>query len=109
MREFDNTDPKSKNTNQHHFVGRRLHGNRVRYYDMMYMNMLGMRYKDIARKTGYSHSWVKHLFARNGNIMKMARGEYKYESKTTFPKGMEWVKNYKKLSPEDLFRPVNLE
>ncbi len=38
----------------------------TKYYDMFMYRLMGLTYEQIAEKTGYSHSWVRALFAKGG-------------------------------------------
>lgn len=56
------------------------------YYDMLYLKFMGLDYKQIAERTGYSYDWVKHLFAKGGVL---------YDLHT------QWLETAKKNSMED--------
>lgn len=40
----------------------------ARYYEMFALRMLGVDYQTIATKTGYTYSWVRHVFAKGGAL-----------------------------------------
>lgn len=50
------------------------------YYDMFAYRLLGLTYKDIAEKTGYSHGFVRTLFSK-GNVIYNFWREYVQEKK----------------------------
>ncbi len=44
------------------------------YYDMFYLRLLGLTYKQIAEKTEYSESHIRRLFAENGALHDLWQG-----------------------------------
>ena len=36
------------------------------YYEMFYLRLMGLTYGQIAEKTGYNQSYIKHIFAKGG-------------------------------------------
>lgn len=56
------------------------------YYEMLYLRFMGLTYDQIAKKTNYSHSRVRALFAKNGVLHDLYR---------------EWLETAKKNSMEE--------
>src|SRR6185503_12597804 len=95
---YKNTN-QTQTTKQHPYVGYR-HSPKMKHHDMIALYLYGLRYRQIALQTGYSHSWVKHLFATNGKVREMIRGLSNKTAKD-LPRDYEWMAGYKKVTDEE--------
>jgi len=94
-----NKTPNTDDTKRHPNV-RRRYSEKKQHFDMMKLHLYGVKYKQIALATGYSYSWVKHLFARGGKVKEMLNALANKAPKE-LPRDHRWMAGYKEVTDEE--------